>query len=131
MPDVMEQAGDGDRSRIVFGQAEESGHLRPEMIDTEGVLEPCVLRAGIDKICHAELFDVAQPLEQGVVDDPDRVMVKRDMVVDRASYSLHGGPRGGERTFIVLERLLIGPSMFYFNLAFCELFYTKFLLPRP
>lgn len=73
MPDVMDQRGDADRGpvfsrdRIFRGKAiEDAGR---EVVCTQAMCEPRMLRALVCKMRKAKLPDAAKPLKLGGIDE--------------------------------------------------------------
>lgn len=60
------------------------------MKNSKRMFEPGVLGAGIHKIGHAELFDPPEALEQWIIDDPQELVIKTDMIMYRATDPFHG-----------------------------------------
>jgi hypothetical protein len=113
--DVVQQSCDPD-SRLqvrvdVIGDAELGYHPRREMVSTQRVCEPGMLRCLVSKVSQAELPYSPQPLELGRIHQSDdeaplvRIGIDPDYVMNRIAVD----PFGQKFTLIkrsVMERIL-------------------------
>jgi len=93
--DVVEQRRGLDAVRALPLDSEVVERAAREVVDAEAVLEPGVVRRGVDELDRPELFDPPEPLDRRCVDEVRGDAVQLDVVVDGVFDRDHAFAFGG------------------------------------
>lgn len=87
--DVVEEGGRRDEFRLAVVKPELPAHEACKVHRPERVLKPGVVCARVDEVCKPELGDVAEPLDDSRVEQPEHRFVRLDVAVHRILDDLH------------------------------------------
>lgn len=87
MSEVVKQGGESYQLDFVIGKTKLLGQQARNVANSETVVEAGMQGAWVDQVCHSELADASQALENRRVNQLHFIGTKNDEVVNRIAYS--------------------------------------------